>query len=462
MGILDFFKGKNSKATPKQGVSYNDLMGLARNIGAASNNGYWEGFKHRKPQVAEAIEKVCGRDMNTVSDGDAFQIVATFTRWSANANRPIDQLKESFVADIKSLLDEGATYEMILDKFKEEKPKEAKSFNISEDFTISNYMYEWVLEMQKNAEADLFLEQMARNMNVTDIEAFKASMKKTEEELELAPDISKLDREENKLFSLAKEGAEMFREFEPLALDNEPAPSLTKEGMVEALILCSTMVIELHSNFKNEIDLDVQTDRYFLLLADSIMGDTPDDEIGFINSRIAFYKKECRNWSNMGPLDVFLPDNAISHIFNALYVSPLSDCPEIIPNNLSTQYLIPFKYHFEKVQKLMFLGRKRIQGNTTKAEDELREEALKTFSYIATSAPRDKMNKDVARLLSGTIIDMAKSGKIDEQLLEVMPSNLKAQIRVLVNLCSQSTMSSDEIADVLDDAENEFLKAFAK
>lgn len=462
MGLLDFLKGKKSTDTPKQGPSNNDLMGLARRMGAGSHNGYWAGFKLRKPQVAEAIEKVCGRDMDTVSDGDAFQIVATFTRWSANAKIPIEKLKDYFHQQMKSFLDSGGTYEMIFEKFKSEKPKEAKSFNISEDFTISNFMYEWLLEMQRKEESDSLIEQMARRLNVTDIDAFKASLKKTEDELNLAPDISKLDREENKLFALAKEGAQMFRNFDPLTLDNDPAPSLTKEGMAEALILCSTMVIDLHSHFKNELDMDVQTDRYFLLLADSIMGDTPDDEIGFINSRIAFYKKECREWSNMSPLDAILPDNPISHIYNALYVNPLSDHPEIIPQGLPTHNLIMFKSHFEKVQKAMSQGRKRIKGNTSSAEDELREVAIKTLNCVVTPAMRAKMNRDVAWLFSDQIISMVKNGEIDEQLIGVMPSNIKAQIRDLANRCTQSSLSEGEVADILEDAQNEFLKPFTK
>ena len=460
MGLFDFFKGKKSKPSPQQGANNNDLMGLARKMGAASHHGYWEGFKIRKPQVAEAIEKVCGRDMGTLSDGDAFQIVTTFTRWSENANRPIDTLKEYFTKEMQSLLDDGGTYEMIIDKFKEEKPKEAKAFNISEDYTISNFMYEWILEMRSKAESDSFIEQMARNLDVSDIEAFKASLKKSEEELNLAPDISKLDREENKLFALAKEGAQMFQDFDPLTLDNEQAPSLTKEGLAEALILCSTMVIDLHSHFKNELDMDVQTDRYFLLLADSIMGDTPDDEIGFINSRIAFYKKECRDWSNISPLEAILPDNAISHIYNALYVNPLSDHPEIIPQELPTHNLIMFKSHFEKVQKAMSQGRKRIKGNTSGEEDELREEALKTLNCVVTPAMRAKMTRDLAWLFSNQIISMVKSGEMDEQIVGVMPSNVKAQIRDLANRCAQSSLSDGEVADILEDAQNEFLKIF--
>lgn len=462
MGLLDFFKGKKNTVTPKKGLSNNDLMGLARKMGASSHNGYWAGFKLRKPQVAESIEKVCGRDMNTVSDGDAFQIVATFTRWSANAQIPIEKLKDYFVQQMKSILDSGGTYEMILDKFKSEKPKEAKSFNISEDFTISNYMYEWLLEMKRRTESDFLIEQMAKRLNVTDIDAFKASLKKTEDELNLAPDISQLDREENKLFALAKEGAQMFRDFDPLTLDNGPAPSLSKAGMAEALILCSTMVMDLHSQFKNELDMDVQADRYFLLLADSIIGDTPDDEIAFINSRIAFYKKECLAWSNMSPIDAIMPDNAISHIYNALYVNPLTEHPEIIPKGISTHYLIMFKSHFEKVQKAMSLGRKRIMGNTTSDEDELREEALKTLNSVVTPAMRAKMTKDIAWLFSDQIISMVKSGEIDEQLIGVMPSSIKAQIRDLSNRCTHSSLSDGDISDILEAAQNEFLKTFTR
>lgn len=455
MGLFDLFKRKKT-----MGLSNKELMGLAREMGASGHNGYWEGFKIRTPELAEAIEQVCGRNMSSISDGDAFQIVATFSRWSENTKTPIDKLRVNFEKQIQSFLNAGATYDMFLEKCRGEKSKEAKTFNISEDFTIANFMYEWTLSMKEKDECNSLTEHIARKMSVPDIDSFKADLEKSAGELNLAPDISKLDREENRLFALAQDGAKMFEEFNPHPFDDETASQLTNEGKIEALILCSTMVMELHSNFKNELDMDVQTDRYFLLLADTIMGETPDDEIGFINSRIAFYNKERRDWSKMGPLDAFKPDNAISHIYNALFVSPFSEHPEITPQGLPVHDLVMFRSHFEKVQKAMSQGCKRIKGQTSGAEDELREEALKTLNCVFPPAMRADMTKDMAWLFSGHVLDMVKTKEIDEQVVGVMPSHIKAQVRVLVELCKQSSMSDDEISDILDDAQNEFVKAF--
>ena len=116
----------------------------------------------------------------------------------------------------------------------------------------------------------------------------------------------------------------------------------------------------------------------------------------------------------------------------------------------------------EKVQKAMSQGRKRIKGNTSSAEDELREVAIKTLNCVVTPAMRAKMNRDVAWLFSDQIISMVKTGEIDEQLIGVMPSNIKAQIRDLANRCTQSSLSEGEVADILEDAQNEFLKPFTK
>ncbi len=457
MGLFDFLKRKKDNARGD-----NELMDLARKIGSGKHNGYWEGFKMRKPELAEAIEKVCGRDMSSISDGDAFQIVATFTRWSANAQCPINELRVDFEKQIRSFLDAGLTYDMILSKFKEEKPKEARTFNVSEDYTIGNYMYEWALAMKEKEESDLLMRDIAQRIKVPDVDAFKASLETTGGDLNIAPDISKLDREENKLFALAKEGVQMFREFDSYGLDDAPSPQLTKEGMIEALILCSTMVIDLPSDFKNELDMDVQADRYFLLLADSLMGDTPDDEIGFINSRIAFYKNELGEWSAAGPLDAFRPDSAVSHIYNSLFVNPLSEHPEIVDQELPVHNLVMFQTHFERIQKAMLQGRRRIKGQTSNAEEELRNEAIKTLNCVFPPAMSAKMTRDMAYLFSGHVIDMVKTKEVDEQVVGVMPSHIKAQVRVLVELCKQSTLSDDCISDILEDAQNEFLRAFKK
>ena len=41
------------------------------------------------PQEAKAIEQLCGRNMDSLSNADAFQIVNTFLRWSNNTGKPL-------------------------------------------------------------------------------------------------------------------------------------------------------------------------------------------------------------------------------------------------------------------------------------------------------------------------------------------------------------------------------------
>lgn len=266
----------------------------------------------------------------------------------------------------------------------------------------------------------------------------------------------KIDRTDNELFTLAKEGVEMFEDF---SVGNDSAPSLTNAGMVEALILCSTMVIDLPSNF-TEIDPDVQSYRYFLMLADYIMSVAPDIEVGFIISRIAFYKRECSNYAKMRPIDEFLPDNAISHIYNALYVSHFSENPTIVPQEIAPHLLIMFNSCFKNVQRKMTSGSNHTKRNITEDESELRKEVLKTFDSVFTPEMRAKANKDMAVFLTNCIIDMVWDINIREGSIKLFPLNIRLQINKLIESCEKSSMPKTRLSGILHDAQDEFLKDY--
>lgn len=129
--------------------------------------------------------------------------------------------------------------------------------------------------------------------------------------LNLAPDLSKNDNIENKLLNLAKEGVDYigknFRE-------------LDEKGYYEALLLCTTFVIDLGTNHQNEIDIDKMEDRYFLLLFDTMIHCQLKDEIGFINKRIGFYTEEMEKLQKDSHY-------LISNIYNALFINPLCNNP---------------------------------------------------------------------------------------------------------------------------------------
>ena len=129
----------------------------------AEKGGYWEGFKRRKPEQAKQIEIISGRDMSNLDDVSVFQIVTSLIRWSENAGIPIGELKNYFLKETNALLSQpGANYEMIFSKLKEEKPLEAQKFGIKPDFTICNFMLEFLEEdRQKKMGPDFVTEKQS-------------------------------------------------------------------------------------------------------------------------------------------------------------------------------------------------------------------------------------------------------------------------------------------------------------
>lgn len=348
---------KKDNGPSLQNLDNRAMTDIAKKVGQNGHDNYWQGFKVRKSQDAKAIEALCGRDMDALTDADAFQIVSSFSRWSKNSGTPIANLKADFIEQMKSLITGGATFDMLISRMKSEKSKEAKLFNISEDFTICSFMYEWLIEMKNEREKDLVKERLAKNLNIPQnrMDSFKEEIRRIEEEQNLAPDISQLDREENKLFALANEGVSRLMEISPLT-DGDKIYRLNENGKFEARILCSTMVIDLHSHFKNEIDLDVQADRYFLLLVDSITGDYPDDEIDFINSRIAFYNDSVRRIKE-DPYSK-ATNSILAKIFDFLYLNPLSNSDnEMEKKTISSDAMLALKIEMEDVIKEMEVKR---------------------------------------------------------------------------------------------------------
>lgn len=212
MGLFDFFKKK--KPQPQVNPDLNrTLMDVVHKIGNTNTGRYWEGFKMRKPTDASGIEEICGRDLSQVLDKDAFEIVTSIQRWSANSKIPIPQLKLNFLSQMEQLIEEtGGSWNDLINTFKSEKAKEAASFNISPDNTISNFMLEMAVKRQQEVQHESLGRQIARNLNIPEdeIDDFLQRTEDKANELNIAPDISKLDREENRLFALAKEGVDML------------------------------------------------------------------------------------------------------------------------------------------------------------------------------------------------------------------------------------------------------------
>lgn len=464
MGLFDFFKKK--KPQPQVNPDLNrTLMDVVHKIGNTNTGRYWEGFKMRKPTDASGIEEICGRDLSQVLDKDAFEIVTSIQRWSANSKIPIPQLKLNFLSQMEQLIEEtGGSWNDLINTFKSEKAKEAASFNISPDNTISNFMLEMAVKRQQEVQHESLGRQIARNLNIPEdeIDDFLQRTEDKANELNIAPDISKLDREENRLFALAKEGVDMLDGLSTLSGGEFGSLRMEKNGRAEALILCSTMVMDLHSHFKNEIDMDIQTDRYFLLMADEVMCSIDrDDTIKFINSRIEFYKNARLEMENLNPIAVLRIDNAYGHIFNALYLNPECDDPTLLDTaSISPTDLMMFKKKLEDTQKAMLRGRARITGNSSASGEKVRQQAIELFGQLFPISRRSDISQSMVEIFSEVVFGMVKNGGPDAESRLKLPAQAISIVNQLTALFEQSCLSDEEKEDLIDDVTHEVAKQF--
>lgn len=138
------------------------------------------------------------------------------------------------------------------------------------------------------------------------------AVEKKIEELNLAPDISHENNLENKLFRIASQGARMIE---------SKFKRFPNGGYAEALIYCSSILVDLGTSHQNTLDMDVFEDRYFLLLGDEIMINSEvDDPIKYINSRVGFYNGEERKLNTESNYSTMF-------IYNAFYMNPGCDNP---------------------------------------------------------------------------------------------------------------------------------------
>ena len=317
--VLIYFlvrSNKKEEKTPRQ-MQPADLMELTKKVVAQSNKKgfYWQDFKNRKPDQAADIEALTGKDLSKATDIDAFQIVTTVQRWSQNAGCPINKLKDNFLKEFEAI-SEGMEYEKIVEIMKNKRSEEAAHFNISQDNTVSAFMLQWLQEKhQKESESSL-LNSILDKLDMSEDEKKRMfdSIQEKVESSGLAPDISGYDREENRLIALAEEGVDF------ISTNYKP---LNDQGRTEALIYCTTCLINLPTNYKNELDLDKKEDRYFLLLHDKVLCDEIDDVPAFINSRIGFYNEQKRKLANS-------PMYTPMFIYNAFYMNQFCEHPEIL------------------------------------------------------------------------------------------------------------------------------------
>lgn len=91
----DKVERKNYRPSPSK-FDNSTMMDIAKAVGSDGHGNYWQGFKVRKPQDAKAIDALCGRNMNALTDADAFQIVSSFIRWSKKFRNSNCRIEKQF------------------------------------------------------------------------------------------------------------------------------------------------------------------------------------------------------------------------------------------------------------------------------------------------------------------------------------------------------------------------------
>ena len=240
----------------------------------------------------------------------ALAVLIAAREWNKRVNRKYHICSEKEIRD-KALyiFKKYSIYEEMSQKRYEEMTQNIDGKNEEKDYSkTSSSPFKTQEKNTGKAEEDLykkFQASMSERFGIS-----QDDIEDTLEKLNLAPDLSKNDNIENKLLNLAKEGVDYigknFRE-------------LDEKGYYDALLLCTTFVIDLGTDHQNEIDLDKMEDRYFLLLFDTMIHCQLKDEIGFINKRIGFYTEEMEKLQR----DV----NNSAYIYSVIYYNPLCDNP---------------------------------------------------------------------------------------------------------------------------------------
>jgi hypothetical protein len=108
---------------------------------------YWAEFKANSPDVAMDIEALLGRDMYSLSDTDARQIVTTLQRASINLGLPIKKLRD-YVNDVLfSHCSCSEDLDPIIAKIESnEIDIEAATFQIKRENTFCYLILQWAVE----------------------------------------------------------------------------------------------------------------------------------------------------------------------------------------------------------------------------------------------------------------------------------------------------------------------------
>jgi len=225
---------------------------------------------------------------------------------------PIGRLEEAVVNELDNTLASHSEplYELARQKRLVEVPSEAKTFGIEEYETGQYFVANWLeARADQLAESERMLEDLRGQLRK---EGILESVERKMEELHLAPDLSKNNNLENKLFKLAHQLADYIGYY------FRPFPN---DGFYEALMYCGILLLNFRNDYENELNLEKVQDAFFLLLWDEILPHTKleiEDVPRYFNQRVVAWGKDEKRMSE----DATYKPLAL---YNAFYVAPLQD-----------------------------------------------------------------------------------------------------------------------------------------
>lgn len=236
---------------------------------------------------------------------------------------PIGQLKKAVINSLDGYMASNPTalYDLARHIRSVEVPAESMKFNIDAFETGHFYVATWIEE--RADEIEELQRELQEFRNHLKEENLLEPVENKIEELKLAPDLSRNNNLENKLFRIAQQLAGYIGYY------FQPFP---EGGFYEALMYCGILLLNFRSDYKNELDLSKVQDAFFLLLWDELMAHTNlrvTDVPMYFNQRVLSWGEDERQMKDDSD---FQP----RALYYAFYVAPLKDISEYYEHPLPT------------------------------------------------------------------------------------------------------------------------------
>ena len=258
----------------------------------------YDSFRFRGDEN-EKYEAEVSASPDLVNEEYMLELVDSVERMIVYFRCPVSRLQQTAVERAKMFCAKsGESMPGLIKSLEAMVRNESVRFGIHKCNTATYLLKNWLTEDIGAKEClDNLINELSNKYNI--------DFEKLEAEYNIAPASVDENSLERRLFSLAKKCADYIG----YRFDDFP-----DNGFYEALLYCTTLIIDIGSEHSNEVDIDLLEDRYFVLLADEILSAAGSsvNTIEFINSRIKLYQ-DC-------------PDKMIYGLF---FLSPFWDTPDV-------------------------------------------------------------------------------------------------------------------------------------